>query len=162
MSANKTDSKKDKPIAGSENQPIRLTPEQVVENAQADNARFEYTQRQLVELQRIANEMAGALAALTEIGKTPAGENILVPLGAGIFIEAQLADTKTVKTGLSGTVMVNRSLDDARQKISENMSAVQKDIERLSLERDRLAANLQTWQKMISDYNAAKTPLAQR
>jgi prefoldin alpha subunit len=159
MSPPKTEAKKEKPIAPAgtpEPRAMRLTPEMVMENAQADSAKLEMANRQLGQLQQIATETAGASNALTELKKSDKGEVILVPLGSGIFIEASLANPQTVKTGLSGTVMVERTIGDALEKLAKNSAAIQKDIDTLSRERDRLAANLNTWQAMMNQFQKAR------
>jgi prefoldin alpha subunit len=158
MSAAKTEDKKEKnPGATNPNErAVRLTPDMVMENAQADSARLELATRQFQQLQQIAGETTGAIAALTELKKSDKGEVILVPLGSGIFIEAMLANPKSVKTGLSGTIMVERSVEDALEKLAKNQVAIQKDLEGVARERERLSANMNAWQNMMTQIQQAR------
>ena len=93
---------------------------------------------------------------MTELKKSDKGEVILVPLGSGIFIEAMLANPKSVKTGLSGTIMVERSVEDALEKLAKNQVAIQKDLEGVARERERLSANMNAWQNMMTQIQQAR------
>ncbi len=143
--------KKQKPekAPAGETKSIRLTPQMIMENAQNDQARLELVTRQIRDLQAIVVEVNNAKNALLELQKSPKGETVLVPLGAGVYVETQSTGNTEVKTMLSGTVMVNRSIADTIQKLDENIASVQKDIETLQKDHQALANNLTQWQALL-------------
>lgn len=80
-------------------------------------------------------ELSAAKSALDEIGSLNEGEELLVPVGAGVFVRAKLAGKEKVLVTLGANIMVEKALEDTRKYLEEREQKV----------RDAL-------QKSVADY----------
>lgn len=98
---------------------------------------LEDVRRRVELLNTTLAELAAAKSALEEIGSLSEGEELLVPVGAGVFIRARLASKDKVLVTLGANVMVEKTLEDTRKYLEEREQKV----------RDVL-------QKSVADYQA--------
>ncbi len=83
------------------------------------------------------NEVALAKRALEELQKLSEGEEMLVPVGAGIYVRARLASKSSVLMTIGASIMVERTLEEAQKAVEAREQEI----------RDAL-------QKSASDYQA--------
>lgn len=98
---------------------------------------LEDVRRRVELLNTTLAELAAAKSALEEIGSLSEGEELLVPVGAGVFVRARLASKDKVLVTLGANVMVEKTLEDTRKYLEEREQKV----------RDAL-------QKSVADYQA--------
>lgn len=82
-------------------------------------------------------EISAAKSALEEVSSLSEGEELLVPVGAGVFVRAKLAGKDKVLVTLGANIMVEKALEDTRKYLEEREQKV----------RDAL-------QKSVADYQA--------
>jgi len=82
-------------------------------------------------------EISAAKSALEEVSSLSEGEELLVPIGAGVFVRAKLAGKDKVLVTLGANIMVEKALEDTRKYLEEREQKV----------KDAL-------QKSVADYQA--------
>ena len=98
-------------------------------------------------------EMTATKEALAEIGAVGEGTETLVPLGAGVYVRASIADTGKVFMGLGAQTVVEKDVasclkildeqiikvEEARQKLSETVDQINETLRVLVPELEALS-----------------------
>ena len=95
------------------------------------------------DIQQILNEMFLASEAIKELQKAKEEKPIMVSLGAGFYTEAKIANLKSLKSSIAGSVLVESSTKDAVEKLDEEIKKAQKELSRLLEERQKTIRNMQ-------------------
>ncbi len=69
-------------------------------------------QQQLQLLQQQKVELEHLTESLIELQKNQAGQEVLVPFGAGVFIKAKIEDTSKVILNVGAQVVVEKNIED--------------------------------------------------
>ncbi|MCX6798987.1 MAG: prefoldin subunit alpha [Candidatus Diapherotrites archaeon] len=125
-----------------EEKTVRLTGEQLLNAYRNEQARVEMLQKREQSVQQLLAEFAAAIDALKEIGGIGAENSVLVPLGAGVYAEARIADTKKVKSSLAGSVLLDKSAKETLQQLEEQRKNVEQESGKLVQEMRRTVQNL--------------------
>lgn len=121
----------------------KVTPQNLVDTYYTDQRKLETVQRRQQEMQQILNEVTLTTEALKEIKNTKKDETMMVSLGAGIFAEAKITNTDTIKMSLAGNVLTDKKVTDAVTKLETETTAARKDLERLQTEKEKIIQNMQ-------------------
>jgi len=103
---------------------------------------LEDVRRRVELLNTTLAELAAAKSALEEIGSLNEGEELLVPVGAGVFIRAKLAGKDKVLVTLGANVMVEKTLDDTRKYLEEREQKVRDALQRSVADYQALVGRL--------------------
>ena len=115
----------------------RTTKEQLAAEYGALAQLLEDVRRRVDILNTTLAEISAAKSALEEVSSLSEGEELLVPVGAGVFVRAKLAGKDKVLVTLGASIMVEKTLEDTRKYLEEREQKV----------RDAL-------QKSVADYQA--------
>lgn len=115
----------------------RTTKEQLAAEYGALAQLLEDVRRRVDILNTTLAEISAAKSALEEVSSLSEGEELLVPVGAGVFVRAKLAGKDKVLVTLGANIMVEKALEDTRKYLEEREQKV----------RDAL-------QKSVADYQA--------
>jgi len=121
----------------------------MIETYRNDQAKLKSLQRRGQGLQEVLNEMLIALESVKEIQKASKDENMLVSLGAGVYAEAKIANTKTLKTSLAGRILVEAEADKTIEKFEKDIERARKDISATEAEMQKVTQNLQNVARII-------------
>ena len=133
-----------------ETKEMKISGEQAIQLYQAEKAKIDVVQRKLESISRILMEVNAAEDSLKAIKNSKQGENILVPLGAGIYIDVKVDNVKQAKNSLAGSVMLDENVDSIIKKLNEQKKEALKNIETLQKERGLLTANINNLGAMLS------------
>ena len=140
---------------------IKLTREQLINAFGAERANLDALQQQMVAMDNALREILGATDALNAIKKSKEGEKIVVPVGAGIYIDAAIESSSKAKSSLAGGVVVNTSIEDAlkeleakKQETENAIAGVRKDQERTITTLNSLGNLLQSLEQKRSQQQA--------
>ncbi|MEA3255220.1 MAG: prefoldin subunit alpha [Candidatus Altiarchaeota archaeon] len=106
-------------------------------------------------------ELGSSLTALDALKENKAGTEILVSIGSGSFIRAELKDTGKVIVGAGAGVSIEKDVDEAKEILKKRGEEITKTMEKLQTgavelnnrlvnlneEYDRLAREIQAGQK---------------
>lgn len=86
------------------------------------------------QIQLIENgmmEIRSTLAALEAIEKNKVGAELIVPIGSGSFIRANLADNKKVLVGVGADISIEKTTDGAKALLDNRAKGLTKTLEGL-------------------------------
>ena len=125
-----------------EEKKISLNEEQLAQLFQLENQRFSATQERISTLRSILVEMLNAREAVQAISKGQKNNKALIPVGAGVLVEASLENNKTLLFSMAGGVAQKKTTQEIEAELSKRIESVEKSIERENLEANRQAGNL--------------------
>ena len=82
-------------------------------------------QQQLQLLFQQRTELEHLTGALQELGNTTGEQEVLIPLGAGIFIKASIKDVKTILLNVGAEVIVEKNVEDTLQLVERQNKELQ-------------------------------------
>ena len=87
--------------------------------------------RRRIELLNAAlGEMAAAKSALEEVEKLEKGEEILVPLGSGVYLKAMVADKQSALLALGADVVVERSFSEIKEYLDRREQQIREALQK--------------------------------
>ncbi|MEM1509090.1 MAG: prefoldin subunit alpha [Thermofilaceae archaeon] len=97
--------------------------------------------RRRIDLLNVSlNELTAAKSAVDELVNVKEGEEVLVPVGAGIYVKANISNTKIVLVSIGANIIVERSLEEAKKYLDDREQRV----------RDALQKTLGDYQAVVS------------
>ena len=105
-------------------------------------------------LQKQAEELDGIKEAIKNIEKAKIGTEMFVPISAGIFIKAEIKETKEVLMNVGNNVVVPKSISSAVELIKKQQTEIeayektmQQNIQILLLHQQRIESELSAFVK---------------
>ncbi len=114
----------------------RIPVEKVLAEYEVLRTQAEALQQNLELVNQHISEFRRTIEAIEEVERLKEGNEILVPLGAGSFVRAELKDTGSVILSLGADVAARRSTAEARQELEARV----RELERV---RDEHSSRLQ-------------------
>ena len=105
------------------------------------------TQEQLEKFEQQLQELDGVKTALTDIKNSKEGTETLVPLSSGIFIFANLANTKKCKVNVGAGVCVEKSIEDTKALLEKQQNEIEKYREQVTQHLTMFSEHLQKAEK---------------
>ena len=139
-----------------EKKEMKLTGQQAVRLFEAEKAKMGVVQRKMESIQGIAMELDNAILALEEIKKTTKDSPFLVPLGAGVYIEAKLENTTNAKHSLAGSIMIDEKVEDIVKKLSTQKKEALQNMETLQKEGQALSSNINNLGGLLNQISAQR------
>lgn len=123
-------------------------------------SQLKQAQQQIEMLTQQVSEMGKVHESLEEISKSEAGTEIMLPLGAGIFVKAKLDSADEVVMNVGSDVAVNKSLKEAIELVHGQTEEMGHIIEEMRANFQGGASNVQEMQaelqKLITQNQKAK------
>ncbi|MFH0714174.1 MAG: prefoldin subunit alpha [Candidatus Diapherotrites archaeon] len=120
---------------------VQLSGEDLSRMHQAEQGKLQALGERANSIQRILMDQLAAIDALKELKSEKEG-NILVPLGAGTFIEAKVGNVEKVKSSVANNVMVEMEIPKAIEKLEKNSEQTKKELEELQKEQNIVLNNI--------------------
>lgn len=154
MAKNKTENKNtEKPIAekpaGKKLREVKVTGQQLMDTYRNDQIRLEELEKKGKALQKVITEMISTLDSVKEIKNTKEGENTLILLGAGIYVEGKITNTKTLKNSLAGKVLINTDIAKVLTSLDEDLKKAGSEMAKTQTEMQKVQRNLQMVSQMM-------------
>ncbi|MEM3936257.1 MAG: prefoldin subunit alpha [Thermofilaceae archaeon] len=99
------------------------------------------------------NEVAAARRALEETQNLNEGDELLVPLGAGVFVRARLANKSSVVVTIGASIMIEKNVDEALRIIGSREQRIRDALQRSMAEYQALLNRLQELEQQIRSMN---------
>jgi prefoldin alpha subunit len=142
---NKNNETQEKPSQAKE---VKLTGNQIAEMLNSEKAKFNAIMQRISELQSAMIETKGSINALKELSKQKNAKT-LIPLGAGVFMEAGIENSENVKITLPGNVIVQKSNEEAVKELEKQAEALSNEINALQKEQQQTAINAGNLENII-------------
>tara|TARA_Y100000310_G_scaffold345598_1_gene467050 strand:- start:1748 stop:2167 length:420 start_codon:yes stop_codon:yes gene_type:complete len=111
----------------------------------------QHIEQALEALNKQTEELNNLKQNLEEISKVEEGNELLVPLGAGIFLKANLAGDKDLLMNVGSKVVVKKSPEEAMGIIDKQLEEINKAVEETVKEQIRLTGEQQSLQGEIQE-----------
>ena len=107
-------------------------------------------QKQLQLIGQQIQELAITEQALTDIKITKPGTEIFIPLASGIFIKAEIKDTKELALNVGANIVVKKDIENAELLISGQRTEIENIQKDLSLNLQKLNLKAREIEKEIT------------
>ncbi len=112
--------------------------------------------QQLRLIEMSLSDIHKAIATIEGMGKREAGEESLVPIGAGSFIHAVLTRPDTVVLGVGAGVCLEEGVDVAREKLGKRREEIESAMGDLRKRLSELTGKLQQIQQVLVQVQRAE------
>ena len=129
---------------------IQMSGAEVRQAYDAEMGKYDAIARQIQALGNLARENALAKEALKAIEDTKEGDEIMVSVGGGIYVEAKLKNIREVQSALAGGTLVRKKIAAVKAELTERKKSIDKEIERLSKERQTAANNMDMFAQVMN------------
>ncbi len=111
-------------------------------------------QQRLQQVLAAVSELRMAQKSLGDLKEVELGTNLLVPVGGGAFINAEMGGIENVVVGIGAGVSVEMQYEDAVKDVNDRLSEMEK--ARVSIEEQlgQILAQLETHQSMAERLSA--------
>jgi len=121
---------------------IKLNEEQLINAFASERANMEAIQSNISAAGNRLRDILAATEALKAIQKAKENEKIVVPIGAGVFIDASLESNSTAKNSIAGGVVVNADIEGILKDLAEKKQEMEKVIAEMQKDLERVVANV--------------------
>jgi len=125
---------------------------ELIANIQVNQQRMEALQQQASLVQMSLTDLDNALKALTTLEGKGEDQELLVPIGAGSFVHAKMADPDKVIIGLGAGVSVEKSFADSKGIIQSRRGELEKALLETTSVMDQVAQELARLQQEAQKY----------
>ncbi len=130
---------------------LKVTGKQLIDTYRGDQAKMDVLQRRQQGLQHILTETILASEAIKELQKAKKDDSVLVSLGAGLYTEAKIVQTKKLKSSLAGSVLVDEETGKALSKLQEEIEKIRNDLAKVQNERQQTVENMQSISGILNE-----------
>jgi len=106
-------------------------------------------QTRILTVEQTIREHENALKLIEEIKKHGGEAPILIPIGAGSFVKAELKKVETVHINVGAGVIIEKTLEDSHQLLTKRNESLQQLHEALSKRLDETIARMQQLRQFI-------------
>jgi prefoldin alpha subunit len=96
-------------------------------------------------------ELVFASATIEGLEKEKKGTPLLVPIGGGSFIKAQVATTETMIVGMGAGVSVEKSRDESKQIVEKRITELQKSLNALQQQLNQVQERIRTNREQLDE-----------
>jgi len=136
-------------VANREDQTRRLIYELQLMQGTADTL-----QQRLAILQNALADLRVAEESLKALSETEEGSPILIPMGGGTLINAQLGDTSKVIINIGAEVSIDMPLEDAQKNVADRRENVEKTNTSVEQQLQQLLAQMEVHRDGINRLSA--------
>ena len=94
-------------------------------------------------------ELAFASATIEGLEKEKKGAPLLVPIGGGSFIKAEVANVETMVVGMGAGVSVEKTRDEAKQIVGKRIAELDKSRNTLQQQLNQVAERMRTSREQL-------------
>jgi len=139
-----------------EQKTVKLTGDQIMNAFGQEKARLESLQRRMASLQALHQEIFFAIDSLKAIKKTKKGEQAMITLGAGIFLDVKIDENTKAKKSLAGNVLVGTKINEIIEELDLRETETSNKIEEMNKQQQAIYANLNSLSQIITKAQQAR------
>lgn len=142
---------------------VKLGVDQLLALHQNQRTQFQNLLQQINSMNNLLIETNLARDALKALDK-PGKDEVLFSLGAGVYIDATVADLKKVKTNIGGNTVTETTPKKALEKLEERAESIVKNLKKLREQEMQMRKNLAELEnalKFIEQQRRAAAPASE-
>ncbi len=128
---------------------IRLTGNQLAQLANLERQKLGEINRRVSSIQGLRNEMQAAKDALEEIAKNEKGAEMLVNLGAGVYVKASISDNSKAIAPVAGNAFSEKSAKDLVKEMGKKLANLENSLQSVAVEQEKAAIRLNQLEQVI-------------
>ena len=128
---------------------INLTRDQLIGSFELERNRYDAVAKRLNMIISAQYEISMTIEALNEIEKSGKGNKIIVPLGAGVMVEANLDGNKDAMFSFSGGAITNKGIPAIRDELKKRLESLKKEYDVTTVERQKIEKGLANIRNII-------------
>lgn len=133
-------------------------PQQQLQLAEQMQGQLDQLEQQYQQVSEYLEDLTSTRQAIEQIGQQAPGERVLLPIGAGAFVHAELAETDAVIAPLGNGVMAEEAPEKATKRIQARIDEAEEARESLEGSMDRLGTQLE---QLVGQLRQGQAPQAQ-
>lgn len=98
-----------------------------------------------------ATELAFATATIDGLAEEKKGSPLLVPIGGGSFVKAEVATTETLVVGMGAGVSVDKSREDAKTIVEKRVAELEKSMAALQDQLGQVLERIRLTRQQLED-----------
>lgn len=103
-------------------------------------------------LEQLSRDLGRGRATLDTLRVSQGGEEVLLPVGGGTYVRAQIVEPGKVLSSLGSGVVVESSVDDAIARLEERIRSTEQALERAGSELRRVEQDLARLNAVLSRF----------
>jgi len=111
-------------------------------------------QQRLQQVLAAVSELRMAQKSLGDLKEVESGTNLLVPVGGGAFVNAEMGGIDNVVVGIGASVSVEMEYEDAVKDVNDRLSEMEKAQASIEEQLGQILAQLETHQSMAERLSA--------
>ena len=100
-------------------------------------------------------ELSFASATIIGLEKEEKGKPLLVPIGGGSFVKAQISTTETMVVGMGAGVSVEKPRDEAKETIEKRISELEKSRNTLEQQLSQVLERMRSNKQQLNDVSVS-------
>jgi len=100
-------------------------------------------------------ELSFASATIIGLEKEKKGKPLLVPIGGGSFVKAQISTTETMVVGMGAGVSVEKPRDEAKETIEKRISELEKSRNTLEQQLSQVLERMRSNKQQLNDVSVS-------
>ncbi len=138
---------------------IQMSGAEVRQAYDAERGKYDALAGQIRSLAGLARENMLAEDALRSIEDSKEGNDMLVSVGGGIYVEAKLKNVNEVQSALAGGTLVPKKIATTKAELAARKKSLEKEIEKLSKQQQAAANNMDMFAQVM---NRAQRQIAEQ
>jgi len=114
------------------NNDLREELQRVMVEAESYKRQLETLSSQRTLLEEAGMEMGQSIEAIGQLSKAKVGDELLVPLGSGSYVKAELKENERIVLGIGAGVSMEESLDEAKKVLTDRITKITEDSRKLA------------------------------
>lgn len=127
-----------------------ITGKQLERMFQNARRKLDNVNRQLESMNRAFAEVEGSIISLQEIKKAN-DDDILIPLGSGVYIDGKINNKDKVKQAVAGNVFVDYAVDDSIADLNKQKADIKESLEKMQKEQKKAMNNMINLNRIVSE-----------
>lgn len=107
-------------------------------------------QQNIQLLQNQSNDVNNSIKAIEDLGNSEIGSDLLAPISSGIFVRSELKEKKKVSINIGSNIVVEKSLDDAKTLLSEQLDEINNMKSQLQADFQKVALKFNVLQQELA------------
>lgn len=125
-----------------EQKQIELKGAEVLQAYQTEQSKLQAIRERKQALQHLMVETVGAEQTLRELEGKKKEEKVMIPLGAGLYIEGKVDASKGLKKGLGEGIISKSTIKQSLEDLKKRKEEIKKDMERIQQQERITLTNL--------------------
>ena len=130
-------------------QNIRLTGNQLAQLANQERQKLAQINNRIGSIQGLRSEMQAAKDALEEIAKSSKGDEMLVNLGAGVYLKAIVSENSKAIAPVAGNAFAEKNTEELAKQMEKKLENLDMSMENIAVEQEKIMVRINQLEQIM-------------